>query len=85
VQKRKGGGGSRTHEITVLQTVALGHLATPPNSYKTGDSINYQSPNLKRIFVNANLVYLFPVNFARRLVIEVAVFEAENQYFEKVL
>ena len=26
----KGGGGSRTHEITVLQTVALGHLATPP-------------------------------------------------------
>jgi hypothetical protein len=31
LKKQKGGGGSRTHEITVLQTVALGHLATPPN------------------------------------------------------
>ena len=29
--KITGGGGIRTHEITVLQTVALDHLATPPN------------------------------------------------------
>ena len=29
-EKLQGGGGIRTHEITVLQTVALVHLATPP-------------------------------------------------------
>ncbi len=30
VEKKKGGGGIRTHAITVLQTVPLGRLGTPP-------------------------------------------------------
>ena len=47
LRKMEGGGGIRTHEITVLQTVALGRLATPPQNRM--ETITIRHANFKKI------------------------------------